>query len=753
MKKPAIYVFSTAYDPFIGGAEIAVRQTAARLSDSFSFFIFTARMSSELPHVEIKDGITIIRVGFGSKLDKLLLIPLVPFEAFRWLREHPPALLWSVMISYAFPAAMMLKWWQGVPLLLTLQEGNREWEFQFKNLGMSWLGWRIALKNTDSLAAISTFLLQLSRSLGYRGEGVVIPNGVDTDRFGKTLVLRAKIRHELGIPPEAYLLITTSRLVEKNGVDIVLRAMARLLEGVRSKTHFLVVGGGPLEGSLKREAETLGIADHVHFIGEKSNEELPNLYGAADAFIRPSRSEGLGISFIEAMAAGLPVIGTRVGGIPDVIEDGETGLMAEPENAADVAKKIERLQQDPQFAKSIAEAGLRRAKDHFTWSAVTGAYQRLFLKIARKRSRILIASGIYSPDIGGTAKIASLLKQKLEQNNYQVFLIAYGELPSDEITRVTRALPTGLRHFLALLKAGPLVRKSDAVLLLDHFSIGFPTAIVARLLGRPYFVRIGGDFLWESSIESQRQPLTLPDFYRLRNWRLKERIIFYLSRWVLRGADKVIFTTSWQEQIFKAHYGISNTSVIENGAPEPVSAGTTKRSNEIIYAGRFIYLKNLTRLLSLFHEWKRGTKSSLRLRLIGDGPEEKRLHSLIKSHGMGSYATLEKPLEKSALMEAVRSARAVIVPSFSDVSPNLVLEALGAGTPAVLTQYSGFEFNEGDGVIRIDPMDPASFKSSFETLVSPRNYKVLSEAALRFKTLNSEANMSDLYEELLASLF
>lgn len=750
--KKNIYVFATAYDPFIGGAEIAIRETVTRLSDSFTFFIFTARMSPDLPHIEEKQGATIIRIGFGSKIDKLLLIPLIPIEALRWFSKHPPALLWSVMISYAFPAAMILKWWRGVPLLLTLQEGNREWEFQRNNLGASWLGWRIALKNTGSLAAISSFLLNLSRSIGYRGEGAVIPNGVTIERFASPAKSREAVRKELDIPEDAFLLVTASRLVHKNGVDIVLEALTRLPESYRRRTHFLIVGGGELEGKLKDLTKSLGLRGTVHFIGERGNDELPDLLAAADAFVRPSRSEGLGISFIEALAAGLPAIGSNVGGIPDVIKDGETGLLVQPENPDDLSEKIVWLQKNPGLAKAIAERGALYAREHFSWEGVTAAYHKLFSRLVERKPRILIATGIYPPDLGGIAKIATLFKENLERLGYGVSVIAYGERPSDEIIRTTRALPTGLRHLLAFIRALPLVRKCDVIILLDHFSIGLPVAAAARVLRKPYMIRIGGDFLWESHVESKRKEVTLTQFNRDRNWGMKETAIFRLSRWVMGGAKHVVFTTSWQEQVFKEQYGITNASVIENASPLKSEHNEVKRTHEIIYAGRFLYLKNLARLLRVFQGWKRETKNTFRLRLIGEGPEKKRLHALIQSYGMNAHASLEKPMEKRELMRVVQSARAVIVPSFSDVSPNLVLEALSFGVPAVLTTYSGYQLDQNAGVLRIDPMDEAAIKSALDILSSPKRYKALSLAASHFSPPYQEKEMLESYQKIIASL-
>lgn len=753
MKQPAIYIFTTAYEPFIGGAEVAIRETVSRLSRSFSFFIFTARLSPQLPHVEEKDGITIIRVGFGNRTDKLFLAPLIVFDAIRRFRTHPPALLWSVMISYAFPAALILKWWRRVPLLLTLQEGNREWEFQWNNLGMSWLGWRVALKTADFTAAISSFLLELSRSLGYRGEGSIIPNGVDLSHFASVSGAgRVETRKRLGIPDEAFLLITTSRLVHKNGIDIVLSAIDALPLEVKSKTHFLVVGGGDLLPYLTARTKELRLEQAVHFIGEKRNDELPELYQAADLFVRPSRSEGLGISFIEAMASGLPTIGARVGGIPDVIEDGETGFLVEPEDPKGLAEVISHMAKNTKEARRISERGITRAHERFSWEHIVNAYEALFSRLIIQRRRILIATGIYPPDIGGVSGIAKKFKEALS-SDFRVSVFSYGKTQNDEVLRTTRNVPTGIRHLVAFFRALPLVWRVDLVFLLDHFSMGFPVAVAARIFFRPYIVRVGGDFLWEGYVESSRRGISLPDYYEKGEWTLFETAVFYLARWTLRGADRVVFTTEWQRDIFIRHYGLSpdRVLVIQNAAPEVSREEKKGRRTEIIYAGRFIYLKNLDRLIRTFHEWRQKAKSELRLRLIGEGPEEKRIYALIRSYGMEPHVTLQGPMEKRVLMEAVAKSRAVIVPSFSDISPNLVLEALRAGVPAVLTTHSGFSFSEKEGVLRIDPKDVESIRGAFESLLAPKRYAALLQRARGYAPSHTENQMLESYSGLIES--
>ena len=156
------------------------------------------------------------------------------------------------------------------------------------------------------------------------------------------------LKNRLGKVVDDVYLITASRLVEKNGVSDVIEALPRL----PAKVKFLVLGSGALEKQLRDLAAHLNVLDRVKFIGFVEHKDLPKYLKISDIFIRPSLSEGLGNSFIEAMAAGIPVIGTPVGGIPDFVIDGKTGFYARlksPKSIAEVVQNImynSRLRQD-----------------------------------------------------------------------------------------------------------------------------------------------------------------------------------------------------------------------------------------------------------------------------------------------------------------------------------------------------------------------------------------------------------------------
>lgn len=396
---PHIAICSLAYAPFMGGAELAVKEITDRIKRT-QFTCVTYRFNRDWLDEERIGNAQVLRVGKGKALrpaqgergyygrtrEKLLYV----FRAFRALeamhRRDPIDALWAIMASYGGIAALLFKLRHPkIPLLLTLQEGDSESHI-LRRVGILYPFWRLLFRNADYIHAISSYLAEFARRHGATCPIEVVPNGVDAAKIAKrTLPITRRTPRK----KREWILITTSRLVEKNGVDILIRAFAKvqkLLPETACKLH--IVGGGPDEKKLKNLARSLGVADRAVFVGHVEPAWVSHYLREADIFVRPSRSEGLGSSFLEAMAAGLPVIGTRVGGIPDFLKDphdagvaGATGLFAEADNPASVAEKIALLIKNPEVRKKIGENGRKLVEKSYTWDGITGRMRQIFQSI------------------------------------------------------------------------------------------------------------------------------------------------------------------------------------------------------------------------------------------------------------------------------------------------------------------------------------------------------------------------------------
>ena len=155
---------------------------------------------------------------------------------------------------------------------------------------------------------------------------------------------------------------------EQKGVDILLKSFPLILK--KHQVTLKIIGSGPRLEQYKIFARDLGIEKSVKFLGFIKHNELPKHYSETDLFVLPSRRESFGLVLAEAMAAGLPVVSTRVGAIPEVVKDGETGLLVPPDNPQKFADAVNFLLSNPQKMKMMSEKGRERARKYFTWDKV-----------------------------------------------------------------------------------------------------------------------------------------------------------------------------------------------------------------------------------------------------------------------------------------------------------------------------------------------------------------------------------------------
>ena len=190
----------------------------------------------------------------------------------------------------------------------------------------------------------------------------------------------APVRRKYGLDGGPWLL-TVARLDFHKGVDTVIRALPAIRAAVPG-TRYAVAGIGSRRGALEALVVELGLGDAVRLLGFVPDEELPALYNAADLFVLASRRhdllvEGFGISCVEASACGLPVIGSRSGGIPEAIREGETGLLVEPEDPAAVTAATVRVLEDEALRHSLGAAGRAAVEGYYNWDRVTADLVRI----------------------------------------------------------------------------------------------------------------------------------------------------------------------------------------------------------------------------------------------------------------------------------------------------------------------------------------------------------------------------------------
>jgi glycosyltransferase involved in cell wall biosynthesis len=204
---------------------------------------------------------------------------------------------------------------------------------------------------------------------------VTIPSGIALSVFRSVRVEPSMKRKELGLPTEGPVIGTVGRLVPIKGHEWLLKAAPRVLAEFPHAT-FVFLGEGPLLDQLQQLAAGLGISDHVMFLGAR--QDVPECLAAFDLFAFPSLNEGMGRALIEAMAVGLPAVATCVGGIPDVVEDGETGLLVPARDETALADALLKLLRDPVRRQAYGQAARQSTGERFDASAMVRAIDRLY---------------------------------------------------------------------------------------------------------------------------------------------------------------------------------------------------------------------------------------------------------------------------------------------------------------------------------------------------------------------------------------
>lgn len=208
---------------------------------------------------------------------------------------------------------------------------------------------------------------------------IVIPNGVDVDRFASAPPADLA---EFGIPARSRVILSVGRLDPQKGPDVLLEAFL-LLASRYAAAHLLLVGSGPMADALQRAAREYGLEQRVHFAGWRG--DVPELMRAASILALPSRWEGMPNVVLEAMAAGLPVVASRVEGIGDLVRDGETGRLVEPDHPDAVAAALGELLADSGRRSAMGLAAQTTAAQQLSWDRVAAAYDELYTALLAGR--------------------------------------------------------------------------------------------------------------------------------------------------------------------------------------------------------------------------------------------------------------------------------------------------------------------------------------------------------------------------------
>jgi glycosyltransferase involved in cell wall biosynthesis len=216
----------------------------------------------------------------------------------------------------------------------------------------------------------------LAETVGFPSDRLIpILNGVDVDTFVPRPADKEAIRAEMGLELDPIYIGTVGNLRPVKNQLLLLQA-AQQVCARHNHVRVVIIGEGPLRAQLAQTIEDLGIQKQVQLLGARS--EIPELLNTLDMFVLPSLSEGLPMSILEAMACGLPVVATRVGGIPEVVLDGQTGILVSSQDVPQLARALETLVQQKNLRENLGSQGRQRVVEHFSRRRMVQEYQTLY---------------------------------------------------------------------------------------------------------------------------------------------------------------------------------------------------------------------------------------------------------------------------------------------------------------------------------------------------------------------------------------
>ena len=207
----------------------------------------------------------------------------------------------------------------------------------------------------------------------------VIPSGVEVERYQAIDLLRDAARTRYDLSADTFALVVVGALEARKGQAVLLDAVARLRN---PRVRVLCAGAGSLQEALRARCAALGLSAQVVFLGRV--DDVTTVLAAADVVVMPSLQEGLGVAAVEAMAAGRPVIASRVGGLPELLDEGMAGVLVPPHDPAALAVAIEGLLRDPARARALGAAGRERVRSRFTTAAMAEATLALYRRLVRE---------------------------------------------------------------------------------------------------------------------------------------------------------------------------------------------------------------------------------------------------------------------------------------------------------------------------------------------------------------------------------
>jgi len=670
------------------------------------------------------EGMKIFRLPYWFKISNTPINPLWFFtlrriakkEAITIINAHAPVPFFAEMAGFSNGS---------IPLVLTYHAASR-------HKGSVLLDAIISFHEGVVLPALIAHARAVICSSDFVREGflancysksVTVAPGVDINHFAPEP--RSK-------RSERRLLFTASlgRAEKYKGLETLLEAQ-KILNQKYGDLMLIVAGDGDMRDDYQEYANFLGIGSRVVFRGKLLGRNLLEEYQKADVFVLPSAFDSSPTVIMEAMACGLPVVSTRVGGIPALVGDGMTGYLVDAGDAPALAQKIEKLLDDPELAQKMGRAGREKAAREFDWAARIGKYREILEKAwsgpeevateSEPKPVVAQITGYYPPHLGGMETVAEEISKELFRRGYQVQVFTAGRKHSagdrNSGPKINRLATIEVAHtpFMPTLFWRLLRLPKGSVFHVHISPAGLPE--IATLAARLRGARVVAHVHLDVGV-SGKLGFLLPYYKK------------YLLGPVLRAAARVVVFSEEQSRDLQSKYRIAakKIAIVPNGVGHEyfVSGARKLGGGEfiLVYAGRLGAQKRVDRAIEAMSR----VKVLAKLIIAGDGELMPELQSMARDLKLKNVEFLGRQT-KAELIELYRRADAFLILSDIEGMPLAVLEAMASGLPVIASNVPGnAELVANTGILVSDIIEAA--KAIEKIAADPDRYLKLSQSSL-----------------------
>lgn len=364
MMKIAILV-SMYLPKWLGGAELATKYIAEHLLKGGSEVYILTSQDKGLLREERRGKLFVQRISYPKI--KILGVALFWLKLFFSLRKIRPDIIHCQGLQIA-PSALLAKKFLGLPYLVYCHGSDVYLPWKFKSLISEQV-----LKNANAVVALTEDMKKKVEEL-YNRKIFVIPNGIELKNFKN--LSKDIARQKLKLAKEEKFLVFVGTLKQVKGLKYLIEAV-KILKGKMPEMRLLIIGEGGEKENLQEQVEKLKLKQNVIFFGKLANEKIPEYMIASDIFVLPSLSEGLPVTVLEAMAAGLPIVATQVGGLPEIVKQGQNGFLVEAKEPEILAQKILTLLSDEKLRNSMSLNNQKEAKK-YSWDLIVAKLINLY---------------------------------------------------------------------------------------------------------------------------------------------------------------------------------------------------------------------------------------------------------------------------------------------------------------------------------------------------------------------------------------